>query len=205
MRAVSPLAFRRAVIVGAALALTVSARAETGEPRVHVDTDEKAQAAHVRASIDIAAPPAVVWHVITDCARSPQVIPNLESCRIVKHDPGGQWDIREHIINWSALLPRLHTLVRTSYEAGKRMLFKRVGGDMRISEGEWRLEPIANAQATRLHYNALVAPSFPVPEFMVEHAVHEDLPNVLRSIQRASLADAKSGASVETQSMSARK
>jgi hypothetical protein len=59
---------------------------------------------------------------------------------------------------------------------------------MRVSQGEWKLEP--NAHGTRLSYNALVAPNFPVPEFMIEHAVHEDMPNVLRAIERASEADA---------------
>ncbi len=48
-------------------AVTVALRpAIAGAPVVHVDTDEKAKAAHVSASIDIAAPPPVVWAVITD-------------------------------------------------------------------------------------------------------------------------------------------
>ena len=165
-------------------------RVLAGEPIVNVDSDESLGAAHVRASIDIAAPPLIVWGVLTDCARAPHIIPNLESCQIVKHDPAGHWDIREHIINWAALMPRMRTVVRTSYEVGRRMLFKRVDGDMRISQGEWRLDPLANAHATRLSYNALVAPNFPVPQFMVEHAVHEDLPNLLRAIERASEEDA---------------
>jgi hypothetical protein len=165
-------------------------RVLAGEPIVNVDSDESLGAAHVRASIDIAAPPLIVWGVLTDCARAPHIIPNLESCQIVKHDPAGHWDIREHIINWAALMPRMRTVVRTSYEVGRRMLFKRVDGDMRISQGEWRLDPLANAHATRLSYNALVAPNFPVPEFMLEHAVHEDLPDLLRAIARASEEDA---------------
>ncbi|MFZ0845095.1 MAG: SRPBCC family protein [Pseudolabrys sp.] len=177
-------------LLAAAVIAAGASQARAGDPVVSVETDAKANAAHVRASIDIAAPPPIVWAVITDCARSPHIIPNLESCRIIKHDPGGRWDIREHIINWAALFPKLRTVVRTSYEFGHRMLFKRVDGDMRISEGEWRVEPMANAHATRLYYNALVAPSFPVPEFMVERTVHSDLPNVLRAIQTASLSDA---------------
>jgi len=180
----------RSLIVVATLIAASSIRATAGNPVVRVDTDEKTNAAHVRASIDIAAPPPVVWAVITDCARSPHIIPNLESCRIVKHDAGGRWDIREHIINWAALLPKLRTVVRTSYEMGHRMLFKRVDGDMRISEGEWRIEPTENAKASRLYYNALVAPNFPVPEFLVERSVHSDLPNLLHAIERASVADA---------------
>jgi uncharacterized membrane protein len=180
----------RTLVITAAIIAAGTLRAGAGQPTVHVDTDEKVNAAHVRASIDIAAPPAAVWGVITDCARQPQIVPNLESCRIVKHDPAGRWDIREHIINWAALLPKLRTVVRTSYELGHRMLFKRVDGDMRISEGEWRVEPMANAKTTRLYYNALVAPNFPVPEFLVERTVHADLPNLLHAIERASVADA---------------
>jgi hypothetical protein len=180
----------RCLIVAGFIIVASLSHATAGEPVVNVEIDEKVEAAHVRASIDIAAPPPVVWSVITDCARAPQIIPNLESCRIIQHDAGGRWDIREHIINWATLLPKLRTVVRTSYEIGHRMLFKRVDGDMRISEGEWRVEPMANAQATRLYYNALVAPNFPVPEFLVERTVHADLPNLLRAIEHASEADA---------------
>jgi carbon monoxide dehydrogenase subunit G len=186
----SPLRLVEALLLVVALIAGGAVRATAATPVVHVDTDQKARAAHVSASIDIAAPPPVVWSVITDCARASQIIPNLESCRIVQHDPGGRWDIREHVIKWALLLPKLHTMVRTSYENGHRMLFKRVAGDMRISEGEWRIEPMANAHATRLFYDALVAPSFPVPEFLVERTVHSDLPNLLQAIERASEADA---------------
>jgi uncharacterized membrane protein len=182
--------FTRCLFAAAAILAAGTLRAAASEPVVHVEPDEKANAAHVRASIDISAPPLTVWAVITDCARQPQIVPNLESCRIVKHDPGGHWDIREHVINWAALLPKLRTVVRTSYEIGHRMLFKRVDGDMRVSQGEWRVEPLGNGQATRLYYNALVAPNFPVPEFLIERAVHQDLPNLLHAIERASVADA---------------
>ena len=185
--------FTRCLFAAAAILAAGTLRVAASEPVVHVEPDEKANAAHVRASIDIAAPPLAVWGVITDCARQPQIVPNLESCRIVKHDPAGRWDIREHIINWAALMPKLRTVVRTSYDGIHRMLFKRVDGDMRISEGEWRIEPTANARASRLYYTALVAPKMPVPQFMVEHAVQNDLPNLLRSIERASVADAAKG------------
>jgi ribosome-associated toxin RatA of RatAB toxin-antitoxin module len=184
------LGLSRPLVIVAAIIAASTHCAVAGQPSVHVDTDEKVNAAHVRASIDIAAPPAAVWGVITDCARQPQIVPNLESCRIVKHDPAGRWDIREHIINWAALMPKLRTVVRTSYDGIHRMLFKRVDGDMRISEGEWRIEPTANARASRLYYTALVAPKMPVPQFMIEHAVQNDLPNILRAIERASVADA---------------
>jgi uncharacterized protein YndB with AHSA1/START domain len=172
-----------------ALYATGMARAAAGDPVVHVNTDEKLNAAHIRASIEIAAPPTVVWAVLIDCARMPRIMPNLESCRIVQHDAGGKWDVREHVINWALLLPKLHTVVRNTFDPDRRLRFKSIGGDMRISEGEWKLEP--NARGTMLSYNALVAPDFPVPQFLVEQAVNTDMPNLLRAIQKASVEDAE--------------
>jgi carbon monoxide dehydrogenase subunit G len=166
-----------------------AAAARAGEPVVNVKTDDATNAANIRASIDIAASPAVVWAVLTDCPRMPRIMPNLESCKVVQNG-SGKWDVQEHVINWSMLFPKLRTVMRNTYDAGRRLIFKRVSGDMRISEGEWRLEPLANATATRLSYNAKIAPDFPVPQFMVEQAVNTDMPNVLRAIQKASVADA---------------
>ena len=177
------------LLIAAAFAMTNGAYAAAGDPAVQVESDGKTDATHIRAHIDIAAPPAVVWAVITDCARSPQIIPNLESCRIVKRDAAGKWDVREHIINWATLLPRLRTVVRNTYDTGRRLVFKLIDGDMRISEGEWRLDPIA--RGTRLSYNALMAPNFPVPKVLIEQALYQDFPNLLRAIQSASVADAK--------------
>lgn len=163
-----------------------AARAGGGEPVVHVRTDAAANTAQIRAVIDIAAAPAVVWAVLTDCPRMPRIIANLESCKVVQSG-GGKWDIQEHVINWSVLFPKLRTVMRNTYEFGHRLMFKRVSGDMRVSEGEWRLEPAANGAATRLSYSAKFAPDFPVPQFMIEQAINTDMPNVLRAIRKASL------------------
>jgi carbon monoxide dehydrogenase subunit G len=182
----------RLLLIGTAILAARAAHAASTNPVIQVDTDEKTEAAHIRASIDIAAPPLVVWGVLIDCARATQIIPHLESCRILKSDPAGHWDVREHIINPS-FLPRLRTVVRNTFEAGRRLLFKRVEGDMRISEGEWRIAP--SAKGTRLSYDALVAPSFPVPQFVIEQAVQQDFPQMLRAIERASLANAAALAS----------
>ena len=168
-----------------------AARAAAGDPVVQVETDKAANAAHIRASIDIAAAPLVVWKVLTDCARMPQIFPNLESCRIIERDPAGKWDLRENVIDWAVLMPKLRTVVRNTFERSRRLSFKLVSGNMRVSDGTWTLEPIANARATRLSYNALVAPDFPVPQFLIRRAVHNDMPNLLRAIRKASVADAK--------------
>ncbi len=117
----------------------------------------------------------------------PTIIPNVESCRVLEKDPAGHWDIRENVVN-PALLPRIKTVMRNTLEGGKRFGFKLVSGDMRRSEGEWKLEPAGTG--TRLTYEALVAPNFFAPQFMIVQAVQTDFPNVLLAIQQASVEDA---------------
>lgn len=165
------------------------ANAAAGDPIVQVNTDETAKAAHIVASIDIAAAPLVVWNVLTDCARMPKIMPNLESCRIVDRDPAGKWDVRENVINWALLMPKLQMLVHNTFDAGRQLTFKRISGDMRISEGRWKLEP--SADGTLLSYDALFAPGFPVPQFMIRQAAQKDMPNLLRAIGKASIEDAE--------------
>lgn len=171
-----------------ALACMVGTAAFAGEPLVQVERDTVNDAIRVRATMEIAASPAVVYAVLTDCERAPQIVPNLESCRIVQRDPAGRYDIRESVIS-VMLLPRIRTISRNDFEPPKRIKFKRISGDMRISEGEWRLEPLASSKATRLQYSGLFAPDFSVPGFLIENAAARDFPAWLRAIERVSLAD----------------
>lgn len=157
-----------------------------GDVAVEIKADEKADGARIRAAIDIAAPPRVVWRVMTDCERAPRFVPGLESCRILKRDADGRWDIREHRIAWTWFMPRVRNVFRSDYEAPARLRFRRVDGDLRLSQGEWRLEPSADGRATRVVYDAVVAPGVPLPEFLVIEALRRDIPIVLRKLRHES-------------------
>jgi carbon monoxide dehydrogenase subunit G len=162
--------------------------AAQSEPTVKIEYDQR-EAMVVHASIDIAAPPATVWAVITDCERAPRYVPNLESCRIVQRDPAGRWQLRATVMN-VALLPRINTLSRLEFEPKRRVSFTRAGGDMRIAEGDWQLESLAKGKATRLHYKSALALNFFVPRFLVNQAAERDFPTLMKAIERESLHDA---------------
>jgi ribosome-associated toxin RatA of RatAB toxin-antitoxin module len=157
------------------------------EPKFTVSHDSTRDAMVIHASIDIEAPPSIVWNVVTDCNRAPKYVPNMESCRIVQREPrGGQ--IRESVHN-VMLLPRIRSLSRVEFDKDRRMSFKSAGGDMRIAEGEWRLEPIEKGKATRLRYDAVLALNMSVPNFMVENIANRDVPTLMKNIERESLGD----------------
>ena len=150
---------------------------------VHPISTPEGAATRVSAVVEIAASPVAVWAVLTDCARAPNVIPHLESCRIVDKDPAGRWDLREHIIN-PPLLPRMRTLVRNDFQVPRRLAFKLQGGDMRVSDGAWELQPLNGG--TRLTYVAVIAPKFVTPQFLITRAMAQDFPAMLKAIQRSS-------------------
>lgn len=156
------------------------------EPAIDVSPakTEKGDVMRVRASIRIEATPDVVWSVLIDCAGAPRVIPHLESCRVVERDKAGRWDMREHVIN-PPLLPKMRMIVRNDFTAPRRLAFRLVSGDMKASDGEWTLAP--EGKHTLLSYDALVAPSFAAPQFLVSRSISIDFPQMLRAIERASL------------------
>jgi len=178
----------RFAVAAAALLAPVFAAAQS-EPSVRIEHDAERDAMMVHASIDIAASPKIVFGVISDCNRAPKFVPNLESCRILQKDPKGHWEVRETILN-VMMLPRIRAVSRSEIEPPKRFAFRKVDGDMRISEGAWRLEPLDKGKATRVHYDALFAISYPVPRFLVESAAYRDFPTLMKGVERESLEDA---------------
>jgi carbon monoxide dehydrogenase subunit G len=178
---------RAALALLAVLSVPAAAAAES-EPAVTIRHDEAREAMVIHASIEIDAPPAVVWAVIVDCDRVPKFIPNMESCRILEREPKDRWQVRETVLN-VALLPRIRSVSRLEFDHGRRISFRKAGGDMRIAEGEWRVEPLERGKATRLRYDAVLATNMAVPRFMVENIAARDIPVLMKNIERESLED----------------
>ena len=160
------------------------ARLGRGEALVDVRIDQAEDAAAVSAAIDIQAAPEVVWAVMTDCERAPRFLPDLVSCRVLERDPAGAWDVREHMIDWAWFVPTIRNVFRSDYEPPHRLRFKRIDGDLKRSEGEWRLEPKNGGSATRVHYMALLAPSRLIPVSFALSSMRSDVPKVLQALRR---------------------
>ncbi len=169
-------------IVGAFTATAATA----AEPVVIVSpvTTAKGDAMHVRASMEIAASPAKVWAILSDCAGAPKVIPHLESCKVLKRDAGGRWDIREHVVN-PPFLPKLRMVVRNEFKPPSRLEFRLLSGDMKASDGAWTLT--RKGTGSILAYDAIVAPGFPAPQFLVARSIGSDFPRMLRAIAKESV------------------
>ncbi len=142
----------------------------------------------IHAAIDIAVPPRVVWAVMTDCKMAARLIATLTSCKVVEGDRDRGWDVREQITRGNLFVPAIRNLVRNDYQPFSLIRFHRVGGDLKVEEGEWRLEPLDGGAGTRVIYVNRVAARIVAPAFLVRAGMKRDTPKVLLNLRRECLA-----------------
>lgn len=156
-----------------------------GEPYAEVSPDPDGVAGRVRAVIDIDAPPSDVWRVMTDCASAKAMIATLTSCRVIEGDQARGWDIREHLLRRNLIFPGMRIVFRSDYEPFSRIRFRLVEGDLKVEQGEWRLQALEGGRRTRVFYDNRVAVDWPVPKALLREALRRDTPKVLINLREA--------------------
>jgi uncharacterized membrane protein len=174
---------------GGAAAFDLSAKAQAalarGEAYADVSPDPDGVSGRVRAVIDIDASPDHVWKVMTDCATAGKLMTNLASCRVVAGDQQRGWDVREHITRRNLILPGMRIVFRSDYEPVNRIRFHLVEGDLKVEQGEWRLQSLNGGKGTRVFYDNRLAVDWPVPKAMMREALRKDTPKVLGNLRKA--------------------
>lgn len=173
-----------------ALLLAGAAQAQTAENLVLQVEPDPAGGARVQGGIDIPAAPSVVWAVMRDCSESLRYVPKLKSCRVLQTGPAGAWDVREYVFDYG-VLGRIRHVFRSDYAGETRIRTSRVEGDLKASQGEWRLEPLEGGSATRVRYQARSQPKTPIPGPIARQAVRRDAPASLRGLRAAAMRRAR--------------
>jgi uncharacterized membrane protein len=166
--------------VGAApLAYTASAEPP---PVVSVQPDPQGASGLVHAEVDINAPPETVWKIMVDCDQTPKLMMNVKSCRVLQRDPGGRWDLREQITKGS-LLPSVRIVMRSDYDEPRSVRFHRTDGDIKVLEGEWRLEALDGGARTRVIYDNRISAPFSAPGPIVRPLMRSDMTHTLNNLR----------------------
>ncbi len=158
----------------------------SGRPVVRVSRDrDGGAAALVFGSIEIDAPRSVIWDIMVDCDRAPDLIPGLKSCEVVEGGPDGRWDIREHRIKFGPVFNDVVNIFRSDYIPNREIQFHLVGGDLKTQEGAWRLENVsADRSRTRVIYHARLAIGRPVPRFLIRRSIRKDMPRIFHTLKK---------------------
>jgi hypothetical protein len=149
------------------------------------DTDG---AALIRAAVDIPASPQTVWAVMTDCRLAFRMIADLTRCSVLEGDLRKGWDVREQVTHGNLFLPDIHNVVHSDYQPYTLIRFRRVGGDLKIEDGEWRLEALNGGSSTRVIYINRVKTNILAPAFLVRAGIRSSTPKVMLALRRESLA-----------------
>lgn len=163
------------------------AAADQGKVWHSVVADGKTGAQLGRAVVNIDAPPAVVWKLMTDCAAVRRIMPSNRGCRVIERK--GSSETVEHLVK-TPLMPKLRTVFRQDFEPQKRILITRVDGDLKVISGEWRLEALPGG-GSRVSQEMRMQTAFPAPGPMVRSFLSNELSVGLANLRREAEAAAK--------------
>jgi len=166
----------------AALLLASPAAAQNYTAAPAVSGQRQGEAGTARASMDVNAPPAAVWSVLSDCEHAPRFMRDLISCRILESGPG--WDVREHRAHGWILHPVMTNVSRITLDPGRRLAFHRIRGDWTRSDGEWRLTPIDGGRGTHVEYEITAVLGVPVPAGITQGRMIASVRDTLASLRR---------------------
>ena len=142
----------------------------------------------IHAVIDIPAPPRTVWMVMNDCRYIRRLITSAVDCHVVQGDARSGWDIKETVTKGNFFIPTIHNIYRSDYQPYSLIRFRKAGGDLRVEQGEWRLESLNNGAGTRVIYENLIAANIMAPAPLVREGLRKDTAKVLANLRRESLA-----------------
>lgn len=167
-------------------AFTAAAAAQNYGAAPVVTAQRAGDGGEARASMDVRAPPAVVWSILSDCGQARRFMRNLISCRVLER--GNGWDVREHRSRGWPLNPVMRNVSRITLEPNRRLAFRLIEGDWTRSEGEWTLAPIDGGRGTHVTYriNAAIAGGAPsgVSRSMLVASVRGTLTALRREAER---------------------
>jgi hypothetical protein len=154
----------------------------TGDVPVLASTVQGERGASVRAAVMIHARPETVWAIMRDCASAPAYIPGVRRCQRKDAAADGSWEIVEHEMKYSWLMPVVHSVLLLTYHDWQ-MDFRRLSGDMKAEEGSWQVQRSGDG-ATLVEYQLHVEPGFWVPGSIVRASLRHELPEALRALRR---------------------
>jgi uncharacterized protein YndB with AHSA1/START domain len=140
-------------------------------------------AGDVRAAVQIAATPERVFRTLTDCSQALLFVPHLERCMVLESGPDRSFEIVEHQIRYSWLMPRADIVFRADYDRFKRIRVSNVRGDFRENRAVWEFRPIQGGAGTIVTYRVHLVPAFYVPRWMWRATLKRDLPELMKGLR----------------------
>lgn len=129
----------------------------------------------VTASFFVSATPREAYRILTDHAKLPQFMPNLDACHVRKQGPG--WAEVEMTNSRGTMV------LRREFEPPRSIRWSLVEAPMlKRVDGAWRLDGVDGG--TILTYDSEVETSVPVPAFVIRMVQQDSLNDLVSNVRR---------------------
>lgn len=124
-----------------------------GSPLVVVEEKDDHSLKLVTGGVLVEAPPEVVWGVITDYAKYPEWMPEVEEMTVLKEE-GNVREVRYDLLFKISIIKRKVTYtMRMLSKKPERIEWELIDGDFDYSVGGWQLVPAKGGKATMAYYS----------------------------------------------------
>lgn len=139
---------------------------------------------HVRIVLPVEVEPEAVWKVLTDYEHMAEFVPHMARCRVMerKEDTITVEEVFKHIF------VSMELLLSIKESPPNRIDFRLVGGNMRVYDGHWSIEP-HNPVGTLLSLEVAVQPGFRAPRGIVSWILKKELPEGVMAIRKKAVKD----------------
>ena len=122
-----------------------------------------------------------VWNTIGYCENEFVYVRGLELCEVLI--PGLQYIRKHQRVNNNWYTPTIDFVFEASRTSATHGEFKLVEGNLRVMEGQWDFQPLADSEAIIVTHDIRIRSRFPAPRWLVRRVLKGDLPDMLACIR----------------------
>jgi len=148
-------------------------------PRVEVT--EAGGVYSVTAAFAVTESPQTVMAVLTDYARIPTYVPDMEISRVIERTPTGAVVEQQATSKFMMFSKRIHLVLEIREDAGVIRFRDRSGESFESYEGGWFIS--AHDSLTVIDYRLSAKPAFDVPGFVLKRLLKRDAARLIDRIK----------------------
>ena len=164
---------RRLVCLLMVLMLTAAGALDANAPvESRVDVTESDGVYRVTAAFAVTQTPGEVMTVLTDYARIPKFMPDVQSSKVLERNGPDAVVEQEAVSKFMLFSKRVHLVLDVREEAGSIRFKDRCGRSFAAYEGAWIISE--HDSLTVVDYQLTARPSFEVPAFVLKRLLKRD-------------------------------
>jgi ribosome-associated toxin RatA of RatAB toxin-antitoxin module len=171
---------RRLFLLAALVALTVGVTLAEPMSAPRLDVTEAGGVYTVTASFAVTEPPQTVMAVLTDYARIPKFMPDVQVSKVLERTATSAVVEQEAVSKFMLFSKRIHLVLDVQESASLLRFRDRCGRSFTSYEGSWTVSE--HDSLTVIDYRLAASPAFEVPGFVLKRLLKRDAAQLIDRI-----------------------